>query len=101
MSATQTQHEEVQALRREVEALRAERAQGAVTHADRGTLALLAGSGTESESADAAGGNDWTELKHLAAQFAQELEAAARERPVLGVLGAFAVGLVLGRLLRR
>ena len=116
MSGTRTQQDELQALRREVEELRAERVRA--SHADsadqdfrstndgvahptaranaaRGTLALL-------DADDGQGiGADWAEIKQAAAEIVQELEAAARERPVLGMLGAFVVGLVLGRVLSR
>ena len=118
MSGTRTQQDELQALRREVEELRAERVRASHADADsadqdfrsttdgvahptaranaaRGTLALL-------DAEDGQGiGADWAEIKQAAAEIVQELEAAARERPVLGMLGAFVVGLVLGRVLSR
>lgn len=123
MSGTRTQQDELQALRREVEELRAERVRASHADADsadhdvqsttdgvahptaranaaRGTLALL--DAENGQGVDGQGvGADWAEIKQAAAEIVQELEAAARERPVLGMLGAFVVGLVLGRVLSR
>lgn len=112
MGVTQMQQDELQALRREVEALRAERAaysaganaQDKQVNAGRGTMALLSADDIADDvvaGAKARFGDDWAELKQTAVDIAQEIEAAARERPVLGIASAFVVGLVLGRLLSR
>ena len=105
MSASQKQQDELQALRREVEALRAER-ESPGANSGRGTMALMAekpdeaSAGATRAATDSPFG-DWPMLREAASEIAQELAAVARERPVLGIVGAFAVGLVLGRLLSR
>ena len=78
--------------------------EGKQVNAGRGTMALLSADDSADDvvaGAKARFGDDWAELKQTAVDIAQEIEAAARERPVLGIASAFVVGLVLGRLLSR
>ena len=92
---------ELAALRREVEALRAERREPVTAAASAGGVDP-AGSKSEQDTGTASHFDiDWDEVKEVVTDLARELGEATRERPVLGMAGAFILGLLVGRMVSR
>ena len=90
-----TTAEEIQALRREVEGLRAQRSLAASAPAAReATTAATDNEATASPHNE----NDWAEIKQQITDIAHEFEEAARERPLFGIVSAFVAGLLCSRL---
>jgi ElaB/YqjD/DUF883 family membrane-anchored ribosome-binding protein len=80
-------HAEIEALRREIAAMRAERPAGAAP-----------------EAAEATGANFTEQLKTLAheiAEFTEDTEKGVVNHPLTSVLGALVLGLLIGRVLPR
>ncbi len=86
-------HSEV--LLRELEALRAERRKPAETEdearpVDQSTS--LSGSSFDM---------NWDEVREVIQEIGDELEKVAHQRPLLGMVGAFVLGVVIGRVVMR
>ena len=93
-------------LRRELETLRAERqraatstASSAVSSTERSTASGEGAGVQASPDAGADTGSEqpgWDDVGDLARSLAEEVEHLAGQRPLLGLLGAFVLGLVIG-----
>lgn len=90
---------ELEALKREVEALRAERREALAGEASQFGVDASA---NDPESGSGSGVTpDWSELRRLAEELADELGQVTRDHPALGIGGAFVLGLLAGRVLLR
>jgi hypothetical protein len=86
---------ELEALRKEVHALREERA------ASKELAAREPNGRGPAVEPIASGDASWDEIKHTIEELADEIGRAARDKPMLGMAAAFALGVLLGRLLPR
>ena len=94
MPKSKTAATEVLALRQELQALRAARDE----LAEPVTAAEPTGAGVDLEvNVDV----DWSEVRALANELAEEAGRLARQRPVVGIVAAFVLGVVVGRLALR
>lgn len=83
------------ALRREVEALRAERRGSA--KATEETEPVDHATPTPNASFDM----NWDEVKQVIQELGDELEQVAHQRPLWGMVGAFVLGVLIGRTVSR
>ena len=96
MPTSKTPTSEVLDLRREIETLRAARA------ADPGPASAEdAGAGAGHDVAGTHLDVDWEEVKTVATELADEIAQLARQRPVVGIVAAFLLGVVVGRVVPR
>ena len=101
MSAGKVTQQELVALRREVEALRAERREAMAA----GATQFGVDASSEAPTHDASTGSrfdlDWDEVKAVVDDLAEELGKVTHQHPVVGMAGAFVLGLLIGRSLSR
>jgi len=88
---------EVLDLRREIEALRAARDAGP----EPTVRSEETGAGDGPVVADIRVDVDWAEVKAVATELAEEVGKLARQRPVVGIVAAFLLGIVVGRVVSR
>lgn len=98
-SVASSTRRELEALKREVDALRAERRDALAGAASQ--FGVDAAEKAEETAGEPGFVVDWDELKQLAEEIADELGKATREHPTLGIAGAFVLGLLVGRTLSR
>jgi ElaB/YqjD/DUF883 family membrane-anchored ribosome-binding protein len=83
---------ELEALHSEAQKLQNERVERNMTSIDEGS--------SETETAESHGAQ-WNDVLRQIEEIADEIAKAPREHPILSVASAFAIGVLLGRLLPR
>jgi len=56
---------------------------------------------TPADTADASTDTNWDEVRHILQELGDELEQMAHKRPLVGMAGAFVLGVLIGRAVTR
>jgi hypothetical protein len=95
LAGNKTARTESEALRRELEALRAKPLNTSESTGETGAV------DQPTHATGVSNDMNWDEVKHVIQEIGDELEQVAQKRPLVGMVGAFVLGVIIGRAVSR